>query len=285
MKNLILCGLSIFFFGISLISVHPHDADTHSNEGEENQRPWAEHLETFQKLLKTDPDAARGELQNIAEHVFSGHVLTEEWVPLYFRVKQQNVVPLSSHHISDIKRIFELEMRMLMDIDAEKYAKQIQQSREALKYYTELPALSGLTGDPPKKTSPPEQELYVSEATQELYAIAEQHLTNFRELLPTENKAAVAELDTYTALMFENHPLIEEWQKIYIPIVRNQGGLLPEIIRLVELEKQMLTETDAQKHKKKIKTLESIEESTRFIAKMFQRQGILDTKFVPFTFE
>ena len=287
MKNLIICALAIFFCSIGVLSVHPHDAESQWHDGE-TPLPWAEHIQTFQNLLKTDPASARAELQNIAKNVFVGHVLTEEWVPLYFRVNHEKSRQRTdiTRQLSDIKRVFELELRMMTDIDAEKYAVQIQRHREAMEHYTEmssvLPKRIDKIDELPKKTSPGEHG-QMSQAPRELYDIGEQHLKSFRELLPTNPEGALAELDTYTTLLFHNHPLIEEWKKLYVPIVRNQGALLPEIIRYVEIEKQMLTDTDAEMHAEKIETLAGVEKYCKSIAKMLERQGILDTKFVPFT--
>lgn len=103
-----------------------------------SSRIWAKPLETFHQHLKTRPAAARAELQAVAKRVFQGHQLTEEWVPLYFRVSQHGTA-----HASDLERVSELEIRMLMALDAQKHALQIQQHQHAMK---ELKAAGDFSG-------------------------------------------------------------------------------------------------------------------------------------------
>lgn len=88
---------------------------------------WAEDLKTFQKHLKTRPEAARAELQNVAKKLFHGHVLIEEWVPLFYRLNREG-----TEHLTDIQRVSELEIRMLTARDAEKHGLQIQQHQHAM---------------------------------------------------------------------------------------------------------------------------------------------------------
>ena len=95
---------------------------------------WAKHLKIFQKHLKTRPEAARAELQNIAKKLFHGHVLIEEWVPLFYRLNREG-----TEHLTDIQRVSELEIRMLTALDAEKYGLQIEQHQHAME---ELKAIS-----------------------------------------------------------------------------------------------------------------------------------------------
>ena len=110
MRFLIICSIYIAFCGIGAFSLYSNDAYSHQDIGDEI---WADYLQAFQKLLKTDPEAARAELQDVAKTLFGEHRLVEEWVPLYFRINQEG-----TEHPSDFVRVSELEIRMLIAIDA-----------------------------------------------------------------------------------------------------------------------------------------------------------------------
>lgn len=91
------------------------------------------HLAKFQLLKETDPAAASIELLEIAKIRFGPHPLADEWIPLYFRLSSNR-----NGRISDMKRLAELEIRMLTDVNAEKHTEQIQQHRQTLKKYDQL---------------------------------------------------------------------------------------------------------------------------------------------------
>lgn len=95
---------------------------------------WARHLKTFQKRLETRPEAARTELEKVGTKLFNGHLLVEEWVPLFYRLSREG-----TEHLTDIQRVSELEIRMLTALDAEKYGLQIEQHQHAME---ELKAIS-----------------------------------------------------------------------------------------------------------------------------------------------
>lgn len=107
------------FYCMRVLSVHTPEADFHYPGV--NTSPWTAQPKTFHQLLKTDANAARAELQKVAPIMFDGHPLVDEWIPLYFRIIREG-----TEYLSDIKRIHELEIRMLMAIDTEKHAEQIQ---------------------------------------------------------------------------------------------------------------------------------------------------------------
>ena len=95
---------------------------------------WDAELETFYKLLKTDPEAARVELENVAKELFDEHLLTDEWVELFYQVFYQISLKETEQKgaeppwklISDLKHLYKLGLEMLTDMDPEKYAKQIE---------------------------------------------------------------------------------------------------------------------------------------------------------------
>ncbi len=141
MRYIVICLLCLTFCSIEVLSISDSDKSTepsHSNPTYSqlyriDDTLWGEHLETFKKHLPTDPSAARTELQNVAKKLFGEHTLTEEWVPLYFRLSQED-----TEHLSDLKRVSELEIRMLTDINAQTYAKRIHHHREMLEHYNKL---------------------------------------------------------------------------------------------------------------------------------------------------
>ena len=91
------------------------------------------HLVKFNSLKKTNPEAARAKLSEIAKIRFGTHDLVNEWISLYFRLSHEK-----KGVISDVKRVCELEIQMFTDASAEKHAEPIEQHRKALKQYDEL---------------------------------------------------------------------------------------------------------------------------------------------------
>lgn len=81
----------LFLFGIGYLAFGHDETETTS----ESHGPymgdasWDAALETFYELLKTDPKAARVELENVAKTLFDGHSRTEEWVELFYQVFYQ----------------------------------------------------------------------------------------------------------------------------------------------------------------------------------------------------
>ena len=279
MKTLIL--YTLMFCCMGALSVHTHEGDFHYPGV--NASPWVAQLETFHKLLKTDSDTARAELQKVAQTVFGGHTLADEWVPLYFRIIREG-----TEHLSDIKRIHELEIRMLTAIDAEKHAEQIQYHRAALKHYEELASVGSDQRSVPNKTLSDEQEsraetVQAPAAAEKPNAqIAHQHFMKFHELLAHDVEAARKELDAFAALAFHGHPRTEDWKTLFFRLTRQKEATVLEMIQLLELKKQMLKDTDAEKHAKELANLESAVKRFKSLAKLFEQQGILDTEKISF---
>ena len=91
------------------------------------------HLVKFNSLKKTNPEAARAKLSEIAKIRFGTHALVNEWIALYFRLIREE-----KGLISDVKRVSELEIQMFTDASAKKYAEPIEHHQKALKQYDEL---------------------------------------------------------------------------------------------------------------------------------------------------
>ena len=101
-------------------------------------------LARFESLKVKAPDAARNQLSEIVKIRFGTHDLTAEWIALYFRLSRHG-----KGQLSDLKRLVELEIRMLTDVSPEKHAEQINRHRQTLKTYDELmTALKNRDKDP-----------------------------------------------------------------------------------------------------------------------------------------
>ena len=90
-------------------------------------------LARFESLKVNDPDAARVELSEIVKIRFGAHAFADEWIALYFRLSRDG-----KGRISDLKRLVELEIRILTDVGHEKHAEQIERHRQAFKSYDAL---------------------------------------------------------------------------------------------------------------------------------------------------
>lgn len=267
MRFLITCSIYFTLCGITLLSLHTNDA--HSRTQRVDDTLWAEPLQTFKKLLKTNPDAARVELQNVAKTLFGEHILTEEWVPLYYRLNREG-----TDYLSDLKRMSELEIRMLTAVDAKKYAKQIKHHRERLIHYDELSKIAVDEAPTPETRSSEEQEV----SSKSVY----EHSKAFHELLPTDPEAARAELAAFSVLMFHGHRLAKDWEELFFRLSREKVATLSEIIRLFELQKQMLKDHSTEKHAKEIEDLETAIRNFEPIRNALKLQGALDTHKIPF---
>lgn len=189
---------------------------------------WAENFQRFQKHLTTNTDDARTELENVAKNLFLGHLLTEEWVPLYFRISRDG-----TEHLSDVQRVSELEIRMLTAIDAKKHAEQIRQHRAALKRYNQ-----DVNGDAAKKQ---QMDLQKLQAAKKLRAQKiDKHVAAYEKLLPTDSDAAHAELVKYAQVTFGEHTLRGEWIELYFRLSSEQEATFAEFIQLLTLTKKML---------------------------------------------
>ena len=271
MRYIVICLLCLTFCSIEVPSsgdsdkstepAHPNP--THSQRYRIDDTLWVEHLKTFRKHLPTDPSAARTELQNVAKKLFGKHTLAEEWVPLYFRLSREG-----TEHLSDLERVSELEIRMLTDINAQTYAKQIQHHREALKHYEELA----------KQKEPSKTEKGSNTKT------GYEHYKAFQELLPTAPEAALAELTAFSALTFHGHPLTKEWEELFFRLSREKEATVPDMLRLFELKKQMLEDHSPEKHAKEIENLETAIKDLKSVSRLLKLQGTLDTQKMPFNF-
>lgn len=304
MKTFALC---LFFFSMTVLSpfivpayesgapAHSHDAKSH----------WGDELKSFYEYLDTDTDAARAVLQDFATEVFNNHPLSAEWVAIYFRMSQQGTekgseidVKRVSELVSDMKRLHKLELRILADMDPEKYAKQREANRAALVYYTDLGEMlsrpkstqgTGVLENHQSEIGVADARRPVSEKTplptaaeKKVGEVTGKHFKAFLKLLPIDPKAARVELNAYAARRFSNHPFVEEWKSLCFRIARDEEALTAEIIRFYELEIEMCTDIDPQRFSEQIQEGTKLVNNLKQMAKMLEHQGVLETKKMSF---
>ena len=236
----------LFLFGIGYLAFGHDDIETTSKSYAyyAGGASLDAELETFYKLIKTDPEAARLELQSVAKELFDEHPLTEKWVALFYKVfyeislkdtEQKGSEP-PWELISDIKHLYELGLEMLTGMDTEKYAKQIQLHQDALKHYTKLAAIAEAVGnkaskpekgisDTQKHISQPPSELSDMDAEEQ---ILNQHIEKFYQLISTDPEAARKELETYAAKFYQGHPLTQEWIELFCRMGSEGAATVPD---------------------------------------------------------
>ncbi len=238
---------------------------------------WAEQLTTFQKLLKTDAKAARAELQQVANTLFGGHRLAEEWVPLYFRISQNG-----TEHPSDVKRVYELEIRMLTALDFKKYSDQIHRRQEAFQRFADMKEGFHHHSHAPKANL--EKPISTS-GNEEKRAIMLQHIAAFEALRDTDTEAARAELVSLFSLQYGEHPFVEKIADTVLALSRKKRATYPQVIELTELQLQLMKDTDAEAHIEAIQAAERSLKRLKNISNLLRRQGSLETETVQFTLD
>ena len=241
---------------------------------------WAEQLTTFHMLLETDAQGhfemtARAELQQVANTLFGGHRLAEEWVPLYFRISQNG-----TEHPSDVKRVSELEIRMLTALDFKKYSDQIHRHQEAFQRFADMEKSFQSHSHAPN----PHSEKPVPTSRSEALRLARKHAAAFEKLRDTDAEAARAELVSLFALQFGEHPLVEKLVDTVLALAPKKRATYPQVIELTELQLQLMKEMDAQRHAERIQTTERSLEKLKNISNLLRKQGSLETETIRFNF-
>ena len=229
-------------------------------------------LNLFQAVLLIKPAAARSELSVLAKVLFGTHPRAEEWANLYFQLSVDG-----KGSIVNLKYLTQLEIEMLTDIDAEKHATQIQQHQKTLKQYEKFVEVLKSQGKNPEeviiecllsrelKETPQEQPTHYDE---------DKHHRMFVSLVSTNPEEAKDELSKYVKKLFGNHPLSEEWMRLYFHRARNGETTLADHQRCLELEVEMLTDIDAEKHAKRIENHRNTLKYNADLIKRFKSKGI-----------
>ena len=264
---------------------------------------WAEQLTTFHMLLETDAQGhfemtARAELQQVANTLFGGHRLAEEWVPLYFRISQNG-----TEHPSDVKRVSELEIRMLTALDFKKYSDQIHRHQEAFQRFADMEKSFQSHSHAPNPHSEKPVPTSRSEALRlgrkhaaafdhhivglhgtdaEVVRLGRKHAAAFEKLRDTDAEAARAELVSLLALQFGEHPLVEKLVDTVLALARKKRATYPEVIELTELQIQLMKETYAQGRAELIQIAERSLERLKNMSNLLRKQGSLETETIRF---
>lgn len=239
---------------------------------------WESSLVTFQELLKTDPESARAELQNVSKKLFNGHLLTEEWVPLYFRIRHKG-----TEYPSDVKRLAELEIRMLTDIameteDFQKYAFPLQRLQEAYQQYEDREnaqrAAHNHGHDHGHNHSPPPET-----------GDASGNANNNADVDESDIEAVRAQYLSRFKAEFNDHPLTEKMVDTTLALALKKKVTYPELIELTELQIQIMKDVDPEKHKKAIQNSKASLKQLQSIRDLLEKQGSLETETVNFNFD
>lgn len=251
---------------------------------------WADSLVTFQERLKTNPKTARAELQSVAKKIFGEHTLTEEWVPLYFRIRSEG-----TEHPSDVKRLAELEIRMLTSLvmetgEFQKYAVQMQRLQEAYQKYDDMEKSlqnHGHSHNPNHTSKPKTGDSSSGEDSSAVTDESHAHNseTDLNSLLDRDPAAARTELLPLMAAEFNNHPRIEELIDTVLAFSAKKRVTYPELIALIELQIQILKHGDLEKHKDYIQEIEKSLKKLRNISKLLEKQGSLETDTIKFSID
>ena len=221
---------------------HPH----HPQIKKESIPPWKKHLEAFELLIDVEDiesDAAPTELAKVAEHLFGAHPLVDEWKTLYLRLSRDK-----KGSIYDMRRVAEIVVQILTDIDPKKYQEQIQRYQKRVKYYDALAKEHKSQGDSPEAIEIEATRFQLREVWMDDVEELEKHLNTVNALLPTDPEAARAEFAKFAAVQFGNHPLVDEWSDIVFKMHRNKKGRYPDFVRMCELQIQMYKGVNSKKY-------------------------------------
>ena len=86
------------------------------------------HISAFNTLFSTDPEAARVEFAKAVKAQYGEHPFIDEWLEIHFRLTRDKKGTLA-----DFIRLTELRIQLLTDLDAAKYAEQIEVYQISLK--------------------------------------------------------------------------------------------------------------------------------------------------------
>ncbi len=235
---------------------------------------WEQHLDTFEELITTDSEAAVAELDTVAKLLFETHTAVDEWKDLYLRLSRDK-----KGSVIDMKRAAELLIEMFADIDAEKFKAQIQRYQKRIKYYNSLAEDYEKQGMNLEDVKVEADRFQVREVWMDDIEALEKHINAFTALLPTDPKAARAELDAFAKVQFGEHPLVKEWTDIIFQMSCDGKGLLPDYLKMVELQLQMYRDVNPRKYTEHIAVYESGLTQLKSTATMTEDSDSLELEF------
>ncbi len=243
-----LMSIAVLFFSAD---THSH-SDSHPSATKADIPQWKKHLKAFEVLIETESDFAATELTKVAETLFEKHRHVDEWKALYYRLSRDKKGSIADH-----KRVCELVLEMLTDIDTQKHQAEIQRFEKRVKYYDHLAKQLESKGESPTNVTAELTRFQLRDVWMDDIEALDKHIKVFHELLPKDKKAARAELDAYATVQFGEHPLVEEWTDILFQMSVEGSGKLPTYIRMCQLQLQMYKEVNAEKYADQIAAYES----------------------------
>lgn len=280
-----LIGIPLFAFLFCNLYLQPFCDAQEKTEGLSRQAPpfevhadtlWAESLETFQGLLNTDLKAARAELQNVAKELFGEHTLIDEWVPLFFRISKDG-----TKEISDVKRLAELEMRMLAAIAMEtkafeKYAPFMQHLQEAYQKYEDWEnAADKVKFLKPHGTKT--DKVHGGDEAENVEDSSDIQVTDFKAFYEKNPEAARKQLIAIISREYNEDPRVEKLVDAFLKIGTQEHVSYPDMIEFTELHLQLMKATNAEKYKESIQVSEKSLKQFKHIANLLEKQGSLET--------
>lgn len=240
-------------------------------------------LLAFKSLESIPAAATRDDIAALAKKRFGNHPQVDDWTQRCFQLRRNGRAPLSV-----LKRFAELQVQMLTDVDAEKYAEEIRAYQGALKEIEGLSQMSNNAGvaaatfhfqlpftENTAAASKPENSRTIiftrpspgAAAADKWEKAALKHLVQFNALKEKAPAAARTELLEIAKIRFGTHILADEWIPLYFRLSREGKGRISDIKRFAELEMRMLTDIDAEKHAEQIQrhrqTLETYDKQTQ----------------------
>lgn len=242
-------------------AIHRHTRDT--------TRPM---FTAFKSLEEIDTSATLIDIAAFAKKRFGDHPLADEWVKLCFHLRRNK-----KGSSLELKRFAKLQIQMLADVDASKYAEEIAAYQGTLK---ELDIVAKHSKNrihflpldidvDPELAVEQNQITVIYDWDPEML----KHLAKFQSLHRKDPRAARAKITTVAKICFEDHPLADEWCALYFRLSRNGKGTVSDVKRLSELEIRMFTDLGAKKHDELIQKHRGLIERYDKFVKMLKDAG------------
>ena len=200
----------------------------------------------FKSLEQIDADATLSDISAYAQKRFGDHPLVDEWVKRCFQLRRNK-----KGTPTDVERFAELQIQIMSEVDATKYAQEIIAYQGTLR---ELDRIAKYSRDAiyslPLEThteSDSIQEQTQIIVTYDWDPAMRKHMGKL-QTLKKKSREARAKISTVAQIRFENHPLTDEWRALYFRLSRDGKGTLSDVKRLSELEIRMFTDIDPEEY-------------------------------------
>lgn len=201
----------------------------------------------FKSLEQIDDDVTLSDVSVFAKKQFGDHPLADEWVKRCFQLRRDK-----KGNATDLRRFAELQIQIMSDVNATKYAQEIVAYQGTLTELSRIAKRSGnaiysLPLDIDISTDSREEQTQII-VTYDWDAAVRKHLGNFQALSKKSSWETRAKISTVAQIRFKHHPLTDEWRALYLRLSRDGKGTLSDVRRLSELEIRMFTDIDPKKY-------------------------------------